>query len=134
MKKLLIVVGIVLAFQNSSLFADDTELTYQSIQYVCTGVGESKEDARWKAYPLKLVFTAAGRAYVAEVSATIKDSAGNVVLQTTCDAPWLLAKLTPGKYSIAASADGGGTKTATLTVPSVGQQQFVIRFPSIRTE
>ncbi len=134
MKKLLIVVGIVLAFYPSPLFADDIELTYQNTQYVCTGVGESKEDERWKAYPLKLIFTAAGRAYVAEVSATIKDSSGNVVLQTTCDAPWLLAKLKPGRYSITASAEGGGSKTASLTVPSSGQQQFVIRFPSIRTE
>ncbi len=134
MKKLLIVVGIAFAFHSSSLFADDTELTYQNTPYVCTGVGESKEDARWKAYPLKLIFTAAGRAYVAEVSATIKDSSGNVVLETTCDAPWLLAKLKPGRYSITASADGGGSKTASLTVSSSGQQQFVIRFPSIRTE
>ncbi len=134
MKKLLFVVGIALALQNFSLFADDTELTYQNTQYVCTGVGESKEDARWKAYPLKLIFTAAGRAYVAEVSATIKDGAGNVVLQTTCDAPWLLVKLKPGRYFVTATAEGGGTKTATVNVPSSGQHEWVIRFSGIRVE
>jgi hypothetical protein len=34
----------------------DTPTTIDGVKAVCTGVGESKNDPRWRAYPLKLVF------------------------------------------------------------------------------
>ena len=111
--------------------ADDEEKTYQGISYACTGVGESKDDPKWKAYPLKLMFTAGGRAYVSEVDVSIQDSSGSVVLKVNCDSPWLVAKLKPGSYSVSAKADGGTMKTARVTVPATGQNELAIRFPSI---
>lgn len=115
-------------------FAADEEKTYQGISYACTGVGESKEDPKWSGYPLKLMFTAGTRAYVSEVKVTIKDSGGSTVLQVDCDSPWLLARLKPGSYSVNAQADGGGTKTASVTVPASGQNSLAIRFPEIPVE
>src|SRR4030095_11854886 len=97
-------------FVSSSSFSADEEKTYQGISYACTGVGESKEDPKWKAYPLKLMFTAGTRAYVSEVAITIQDAAGSTVLQATCDAPWLVARLKPGAYSVAAQAAGAGAQ------------------------
>lgn len=134
MKKVLFFLSLLLIVGNSYLFADDAELTYENTQYACTGIAESKEDPRWKNYPLKLVFTGAGRAYVAEVSVILKNSSGEVTLQTTCDAPWLVVRTKPGKYSVTATAEGGGTKRTTVTIPSSGQLERVISFPNIRTE
>jgi hypothetical protein len=111
--------------------ADDQEKTYKGIGYVCAGVGDSKDDPRWKAYPLKLMFTTGARAYVAQVDVTLQDASGAEVLKVNCDAPWLLAKLKPGTYSVTARADGGGTKTAKVTVPASGQNELAIRFPAI---
>jgi hypothetical protein len=111
--------------------ADDQEKTYKGIGYVCAGVGDSKEDPRWKAYPLKLMFTSGSRAYVAMVDVSLQDSSGAEVLKVNCDAPWLLAKLKPGTYSVTATADGGGTKTAKVTVGASGQSELAIRFPAI---
>ncbi len=120
-----------LLFFPLSLKAADQEQQYKGVSFVCTGVGESKEDPKWKVYPLKLMFTGSGRAYVSEVKAEIKDASGQTVLKTECDGPWLLVKLKPGKYQIQASADGGGTKTSSVTVPEVGQNELVMRFSSI---
>lgn len=111
--------------------AADTEQKYNDVSYVCTGVGESKDDPRWKEYPLKLMFAGSGRAYVSEVKVSLKDASGKAVLEADCDGPWLLAKLKPGKYSVSASAEGGGTKTASVNVPASGQAETVIRFTSI---
>jgi hypothetical protein len=117
-----------------SLQAADEELTYQGIQYACTGVGESKEDPKWKTYPLKLMFTAGTKAYVADVSVTVQDGSGNVVLKATCDSPWFLARLKSGNYSVMAQALGAGSKTVQVSVPAVGQKEMVIRFPEIPSQ
>lgn len=124
----------VLLLISSSVFSADEEKTYQGISYACTGVGESKEDPKWNSYPLKLMFTAGTRAYVSEVDVTIRDSAGSTVLQVNCDAPWLLARLKPGTYSVNAKADGGSTKSASVSVPASGQNSLAIRFPEVPVE
>jgi hypothetical protein len=124
----------VLLFASSSAFTSDEEKTYQGITYACTGVGESKEDPKWKTYPLKLMFTAGTRAYVSEVKVKIQDGSGQTVLDVNCDAPWLLARLKPGSYSVTAQADGGGAKSVKVTVPAAGQNELAIRFPEIYVE
>ncbi len=113
------------------LRAADEELHYAGVSYVCTGVGESKEDPRWKIYPLKLMFTGSRRAYVSEVKIEIKEASGKIVLKTDCDGPWLLVKLKAGKYSVWASAEGGSSQTITVRVPETGQNELAIRFSGI---
>jgi hypothetical protein len=112
-------------------FSDDLEKTYNGISYACAGVGESKDDPKWKVYPLKLMFTAGTRAYVSQVDVTLQDASGSEVLKVTCDAPWLLAKVKPGAYSVTAKAEGAPPKTVKVTVPSSGQNELAIRFPGI---
>jgi len=116
---------------SPSVFSDDVEKTSLGNVYACAGVGDSKEDPKWKAYPLKLMFTAAGRAYVADVSVSITDPAGNEVLRVVCDAPWLLAKLKPGTYGVSAQAYGSTVKRTKVTVPASGQNELAIRFPEV---
>jgi len=127
---IVMVVGSM-AYGVSNARADDEEKTYKGIAYACAGVGDSKEDPKWKAYPLKLMFTAGSRAYVSQVEVSLQDSSGAEVLKVNCDAPWLLAKLKPGSYSVTARADGGGVKTAKVTVGASGQSELAIRFPAI---
>ena len=109
LKKIFLGSGLCLFAFLTPLRAADQEQQYKGVAYVCTGVGESKEDPKWKVYPLKLMFAGSGRAYVSEVKAEIKDSSGQIMLKTECDGPWLLVKLKPGKYQVQASAEGGGT-------------------------
>ncbi len=109
----------------------DTELTYKEIKYVCTGVGESKEDPRWSKYPLKLMFAGAGRAYVSYVKVQIKDAAGNMAFESDCDGPWLLVQLKPGKYDVTATALKKYTRSASISVKDSGQTEYVFRFTEV---
>ncbi len=118
------------AFFLTPLHAAEAETKKNEPSYVCTGVGESKEDPRWKEYPLKLVFTGSGRAYISEVKVDLKDGSGQSLIKVDCDGPWLLAKLPAGKYAVQASAEGI-TKNVSVTVPASGQLEWVIRFPHI---
>ncbi|MBL7684568.1 MAG: hypothetical protein JNK65_00845 [Deltaproteobacteria bacterium] len=133
MKKLFFVFFIfsILFISQQSYAVLDEEKVYQGISYACTGVAESKEDPRWKSYPLKLMFTTANRAYISEVEVSVRDSAGKEVLKTQCDGPWFLAKLKPGGYSIQLKPEGAALKTMKVTVPASGQNEMAVRFPEI---
>lgn len=114
--------------------AGDEEKDYQGIKYACTGVGESKEDPRWKDYPLKLMFTTGGHAYVSYVDVKVMDSNGKMVFTADCDAPWLLIKLPKGKYEVVATALKKYQKQATVNVSGTGQTIRAIRFEEISGE
>jgi len=121
----------LLILPSGRSYSDDVEKIYQGVPYACSGVGNSQDDPRWKTYPLKLMFTAAGKAYVANVGVSILDSRGNEVLRVTCDAPWLLARLGPGTYTVSAQAYGSTIKRTKVSVPASGQNELAIRFPEI---
>ncbi len=118
-------------FSARAQVAQDTELTYKDLKYACTGVAESKEDPRWGKYSTKLMFTAAGRAYVSYIQLSVKDASGALVFETDCDAPWIVIDLKPGKYSVTATAEKKYTKNVSLTVGSGKQTELAIRFPEI---
>lgn len=119
---------------STTLFAQapqDQELSFQGIKYACTGVAESKEDPRWTQYPVKLMFTTGGRAYVSFVQVKIEDPQGKVVLEVECDSPWLMADLKPGSYTVKVTADKKYPKSAKLQVAGGKQVEQAIRFPEI---
>lgn len=104
----------------------------QGIETVCTGIDiDTRNDPRWAEYPLRLEFTAGGRAYVAYEQVSITGAGGASVLDVQCPGAWLLAKLPAGKYQVTATVKNGATRNATVSVPSTGQARVVLRFPEV---
>jgi len=121
----------------SPAFADpvraplDQETTIGGIGVGCTGVGQTKNDPRWQAYPVKLMFADAQRALLANEVVTLS-TGGATVLEVSCEGPWLLLKLPPGKsYTVEARLREENTapRSATVKAPSHGQATFVLTFP-----
>ena len=106
------------------------EQTYQGIRYVCTGIGEDRNDPRWAAYPAKVMLTTKSGAFVADGRITIQDAQGKTVLEAGCNAPWLLAQLAPGRYQVTARV-ADYTQKGTLVVPAKGQAELTLRFAEI---
>jgi len=82
-----------------------------AVSFVSGGVGEDQSQTfknMARDYPLELMFVTKGNPnrYLADVKVQIKDKSGNVVLDTTSNGPFLLAKLPPGRYSITADSEG----------------------------
>ena len=85
--------------------------------------GVAKEDADYlraqaASYSLELTFsksTREGQAFAADVQVVVRDAQGNVVLSIPSAEPILLARLPPGRYSIAATLDGR-TRTAEVSL------------------
>ena len=112
----------------------DQPVVQGGIETVCTGVGSAKDNPAWNAYPVKLVFANQAGEDLAQVHLALMQG-GKSVLETDCDAPWILMKLPAGSYSVSAAVPGdaglrvgkanfstkGGTQqTVTVMLPRSG--------------
>ncbi len=120
------------ALSNYAFAVQDQPVTIGGVESVCTGVGSAKDNPDWKNYPVKLTFSnMAGENEASEHIAITQG--GKPVMETDCDAPWLLIKAPAGHYDVRASLPGGsGTRTASAafsTGGSGGQQTVNVAFP-----
>jgi hypothetical protein len=111
----------------------DTEATIGGVDVACTGIGQTKDQPRWKAYPVRVEFADSKRNYLAGEVLSLADPAGAPVLEVVCEGPWVLLRIPAGKsYRVEAhltQAGGGGPRSAVVKAPSHGQATFVITFP-----
>lgn len=105
----------------------DSPTAVSGIESVCTGTGESDENAaRWAAYPVKVVLAGTGGQYVAGATVSV-GKGGKSLVSVSCSGPWLLFRLAPGRYDISATLNGE-VKTGTVFAPATGQGEVIIRF------
>jgi hypothetical protein len=116
-----------LTFLSGSAFAaQDTPTTQNGVETVCTGVGSAKDDPRWSAYPVKIVLATQGGANLANAHITLAKG-GKPLVQTECDAPWILFKAPAGSYTATAMLVGGSgqSHSANFTTSGSGAQKEI---------
>lgn len=110
---------------------DDQPTTINGVEVACTGVGdEARDDPRWRAFPVRIEFAGGEAQYLADLDIRITDASGAELVRARCNAPWFLADLAPGKYTVTGTFQGL-TKTAKFTAPQSGQARVIVRFPEI---
>jgi len=100
------------------------------VAFITGGVGasgRSEIEAVQDQYSLKLVFAYTNGEFLAEVKVVIRDAAGNTLVSTDADGPWLLVKLPAGSYQVAATV-AGETKTEQVSVPASGLKTVNMRW------
>jgi len=108
----------------------DTPVTINGVETVCTGVGSAKDDPRWSAYPVKIVLATSGGANLANAHITVTKGRQTVV-ETDCDAPWILVKAEPGSYTATATLNGGSGQSHSANFSLRGgaaQKEITITF------
>ncbi len=116
-----------------ALAVQDQPATLNGVETVCTGVGSAKDNPAWSGYPVKLTFNnTAGENEAAEHVAIIQN--GQTVMETDCDAPWLLLKAPAGHYDVHASLPGSSrTAQAAFSTGGNGHQQTInLAFPGAK--
>ncbi len=98
------------------------------VDHLCSGIGQDRvhEEANFR-HTLKLVYAEPGGNYLGYVGTRITAPSGEVMLDVTCDGPWVLANLPAGSYRVEASF-GGESKTVTVAVPPGRAREQVITF------
>jgi hypothetical protein len=111
---------------GSAFAAQDTPTTQNGVETVCTGVGSAKDDPRWSAYPVKIVLATQGGANLANAHITLTKG-GKPLVQTECDAPWILFKAPAGSYTATATLVGGSgqSHSANFTTSGSGAQKEI---------
>lgn len=111
----------------------DSETTINGVGVACTGIGQTREDPRWQAYPVRIEVSDAQNAYLAGAVVQVRTQAGMPLLAAECDGPWLLVKLAKGRYLAEARVDGSPARprSAPFAAPATGQVRVVLKFTDI---
>ncbi|MES2254174.1 MAG: hypothetical protein V4559_03915 [Pseudomonadota bacterium] len=104
---------------NAAQAVQDQPVMIGGIETVCTGVGSAKDNPAWSAYPVKLVFANPAGENLAQVHLSVMQG-GKPLVETECDAPWVLMKLPLGSYDVAATVPGNAG-------PRVGKASFATK-------
>jgi hypothetical protein len=105
--------GIAALIPVPSASYEEVSRTAGGVSYVSGGVGTDSIDRLTSLagdFNLKLVFALNTGAYVSDVRVTITDPAGNMLLDTMSEGPWLLARLPAGNYQVVASFAGSSAR------------------------
>ena len=109
----------------------DEPVVVNGLNLVCTGVGEdARNDPRWLAFPVRIEFANADAQYLSDVVLAVAKADGETMFEVTCDSPWILADLEPGRYVLHATYENF-SKNEKFTAPKSGQARFVVRFPEV---
>lgn len=120
--------GAVPAFAATNLPLN-SPTTVSGVDTVCTGIGdEAQHDARWAAYPLKIVFAGKGGQFVTDADVTVSKD-GKDVVSVHCEGPWVLVKIPAGRYRITGALEGQNAQ-ANAFAPATGQGRVILRFPN----
>jgi hypothetical protein len=98
------------------------------ISYMCTGIGESRQDPRLPKFPLKLVFATLSGSLYSDVDVRVAKEGGKTVLEVFCEGPWLLVDLPPDRYEVTAVDFRKRSRSCSVTV-GTSQTSCVLRWP-----
>jgi len=117
---------------TTTAMPSDQPVDVNGYQLACTGIGdEAQQDPRWKAYPVRLEFAGGHAQYLADVTASVYDTNGRELFRVSCDSPWLLVKLDPGKYKVVGNFRDY-IKASNFMAPKKGQARIIVRFPEVK--
>jgi hypothetical protein len=129
--------AVELHYQEGSRSYMDAIPVYRAGQarYFSAGVGIEERSASYPPFPLKLVFTAGGKPYVAGVSVTVQRSKGTTIVgipQDHVTGPWLFLDLPDGSYRITATLEGRTVHLTNVKIVHGKQKTLYIRWPDDR--
>ena len=116
-----------LMLATGALAVQDQPVTINGTEVVCTGVGSAKDNPAWSSYPVKLVFANPAGEDLAQVHVAVMQG-GKSVVETDCDAPWVLMKLPAGSYNVSARA-GASMGKASFVTKGGPQQTVTVMLP-----
>lgn len=101
------------------------------VEVACTGMGETRLDPKWSAYPVRVEFSNARAEYLTDAQIVLTDAKGKALFKVSCAAPWILLKPKVGSYAVYGQLLDSNAKprSAPFKVPGKGQVRVVLEFP-----
>ena len=129
--------GLELDYQEGGRSYQDAIPLHRAGQarYFSAGVGIEERSASYPPFPLKLVFTAGGKPYVAGVSVTVQHGNGPIIVTIPPEqitGPWLFLDVPDGSYLIAATMEGQTEYLKDIKVERGTQKTLYVRWAEDR--
>jgi hypothetical protein len=108
------------------------QTTVGGVEVGCTGVGQSRHDPKWSAFPVRIDFAKPSGHFLADVEVTVSRADGSAVADVSCPGPQVLFKLPAGSYRVEGrltKSPNARPQTATVQAPASGQRVTTLRFP-----
>jgi hypothetical protein len=101
------------------------------VQVACTGMGETRQDSKWSAYPVRVEFSNTRAEYLTDAQIVLTNAKGRALFKVSCTAPWVLLKPPAGSYAVYGQLLESSAKprSAPFKVPAKGQIRVVLEFP-----
>ena len=109
----------------------DNPVDMNGLETVCTGIGSSQDNPKWKDYPIRVEFSNGGAQYLAGAHITLSEG-GKTLADFDCSGSWVLFRFKNGAYKVTAKLldqPAAGERSATFSPPASGQKRVVIQFP-----
>jgi hypothetical protein len=103
-----------------------------SVRYFSAGVGIEERSAEYPPFPLKVVFTAGGKPFLAGVAVTIQPAKGGPSINIPSDhvnGPWLFVELPSGTYHLTAIHADRTQGLKGVTVEAGKMKTVYLRWP-----
>jgi hypothetical protein len=108
----------------------DKPTTVNNIGLDCMGVGTRDRDRSLvKDYSVRLETVGGYGQYLASDDITLRNRHGQKLLNVTCDAPWLMIKLDPGRYDASVAVPGATPRDVWFAASDRGMHEVYVRFP-----
>ena len=109
----------------------DAPTVVNGVDAACTGIGQTRNDPRWSDFAVRIEVSDHENAYLADAVISVADARGRPVLSVSCDSPWVLLDLAPGRYVVRAEIPDPNLRprSATIVAPVRGQIRVVLQFP-----
>jgi hypothetical protein len=109
----------------------NAEQTVGDVGVGCTGVGQEKDNPRWKAYPIRVEAANPNADLLANMEIILSGKGGAELARVTCAGPWIMLRPPPGTYTLEGWLPGAGAKhqVVSVTAPASGQKIVTLIFP-----
>ena len=109
----------------------DAPTVVNGVDMACTGIGQTRLEARWQGYSVRVEYSNARDEYLTGGAIVVRDAAGRELVNVSCDAPWILLRLPKGAYRVEGRLLESAAKprSAPFTAPASGQLRVVLQFP-----
>ena len=111
----------------------DTPTEVNGVETACTGIGQTRNDPRWADYAVRVEVSDHESAYLADAEITVFTTGGRPIVRVSCDSPWVLMDLVPGRYVVRADIPGSEARprSSAIVAPARGQIRVVLQFPDV---
>ena len=101
------------------------------VQAACTGASiGARAEPRWRNYSARFEAVGGYGQYLGNELLSVRKLRGGTFVQVSCEGPWVLMQLKPGRYAATMQIADAPEKHVRFSVPDAGQRDVIIRFPS----